>query len=219
MQFSLQGLHKTSEFEQDIPWGLRDRNKTHRQGRHNDDVKRAGNEFRNTGQFICRASVFVWSLISARGTGCMQKGRRGNGRLLSKTMPNFMSTWPPSVKPQHTQGEHTQPHYLIVARVRLNIDNLYLSCWWHTSSFTQISSLVKSFTNACVEIQRDGRKFLDRFKSYFGSQISSQSLNEIHICRLQRKSATKGAFFIYFCLWLSVRVGACCPLTFDLVSQ
>ena len=26
-------------------------------------------------------------------------------------------------------------------------------------------------------------------------------------------------FFIYFCLWLSVRVGACCPLTIDLVSQ
>ena len=25
--------------------------------------------------------------------------------------------------------------------------------------------------------------------------------------------------FIYFCLWLSVQVGACCPLMFDLVSQ
>ena len=58
-------------------------------------------------------------------------------------------------------------------------------------------------------------------KSYFGSQISSQSLNVIHICRLQPKSATKGDIFppIYFCLWLSVPVGACCPLTFDLVSQ
>ena len=31
-----------------------------------------------------------------------------------------------------------------------------------------------SFTG---KIQRDGRKFLDRFKSYFGSQISPQSLN------------------------------------------
>ena len=29
------------------------------------------------------------------------------------------------------------------------------------------------------KIQGDGRKFLDRFKSYFGSQISSQSLNEV----------------------------------------
>ena len=47
------------------------------------------------------------------------------------------------------------------------------------------------------KIQGDGRKFLDRFKSYFGSQISSQSLNEIHICRLQLKSATKGEFFSY----------------------
>ena len=32
-------------------------------------------------------------------------------------------------------------------------------------------------------------------KSYLGSQISSQSLNEIHICRLQPKSATKDEFF------------------------
>ena len=31
------------------------------------------------------------------------------------------------------------------------------------------------------KIQGDGRKFLDCFKSYFGSQISSQSLNEVHI--------------------------------------
>ena len=47
------------------------------------------------------------------------------------------------------------------------------------------------------KIQGDGRKFLDRFKSYFGSQISSQSLNEVHIYRLQPKSATKGDLFIY----------------------
>ena len=48
------------------------------------------------------------------------------------------------------------------------------------------------------KIQGDGRKFLDRFKSYFGSKISSQSLNEIHIYRLQLKSATKGEFFHIF---------------------
>ena len=50
-----------------------------------------------------------------------------------------------------------------------------------------------------LTLQGDGRKFLDRFKSYFGSQISPQSLNEIHIYRLQTKSATKDVF-IYFCL-------------------
>ena len=44
----------------------------------------------------------------------------------------------------------------------------------------------------------DSWKFLDHFKSYFGSQISSQSLNEIHICWLQPKSATKGDFFHIF---------------------
>ena len=48
------------------------------------------------------------------------------------------------------------------------------------------------------KIQGDGRKFLDRFRSYFGSQISSQSLNEVHVYQLQPKSATKGDF--YFCL-------------------
>ena len=48
------------------------------------------------------------------------------------------------------------------------------------------------------KIQGNGRKFLDRFKSYFGSQISSQSLNEVHIYRLQPKSAAKGDFFHIF---------------------
>ena len=50
------------------------------------------------------------------------------------------------------------------------------------------------------KIQEDGRKLLDHFKSYFRSQISSQSLNEIHICRLQpkSKSATKGEFLFLF---------------------
>ena len=48
------------------------------------------------------------------------------------------------------------------------------------------------------KIQGDGRKFLARFKSYFGSQISSQSLNEVRIYRLQPKSATKGDFFHIF---------------------
>ena len=47
------------------------------------------------------------------------------------------------------------------------------------------------------KIQGDGRKFLDHFKSYCGSQIPSQSLNEVHIYGLQPKSATKGDFFSY----------------------
>ena len=36
------------------------------------------------------------------------------------------------------------------------------------------------------------------FKSYLGSQISSQSLTEVHIYQLQPISATKGAFFHIF---------------------
>ena len=52
------------------------------------------------------------------------------------------------------------------------------------------------------KIQRDGRTFLDCFKSYFWSQISSQSLNEVHIYWLQPKSATKGeCFFSYIFLF------------------
>ena len=48
------------------------------------------------------------------------------------------------------------------------------------------------------KIQGDGRKFLDRFKSYFGSQMSSQSLNYIHIYRLQQNSAAKDDLFHIF---------------------
>ena len=48
------------------------------------------------------------------------------------------------------------------------------------------------------KIQGDGQKFLDRFKSYFESQISSQSLNEVYIYQLQPKSATKGELFHIF---------------------
>ena len=59
------------------------------------------------------------------------------------------------------------------------------------------------------KIQGDGRKFLDRFKSYSGSQILSQSLNEVHIYQLQPKSATKGDFvsyiFVFDCFELASR--------------
>ena len=49
--------------------------------------------------------------------------------------------------------------------------------------------------NTGGQIQGDSRKFMDHHRSYFGSQIPSQSLNEIHICQLQPKSTTKGDFF------------------------
>ena len=71
--------------------------------------------------------------------------------------------------------------------------------------------------NSRGKIKGDGWKFLDRFKSYSGSQISLQSVNEVHIYRTQPKSATKVSFSLQFCLWL-FRAGARCPLTFDLVS-
>ena len=52
--------------------------------------------------------------------------------------------------------------------------------------------------------RRRSDKFLDRFESYFGSQISSESLNEVHIYRSSRNPQRKLIFFIYFCLWLIV---------------
>ena len=52
------------------------------------------------------------------------------------------------------------------------------------------------------KIQGDRRKLLNRFKSCFGSQTSSQWLNEVHIYRLQPQSATKGELFWPFFLLL-----------------
>ena len=43
-----------------------------------------------------------------------------------------------------------------------------------------------------------GEKLKSKAKNYFESQISSQSLNEVHIYRLQPKSATKGDLFHIF---------------------
>ena len=42
-----------------------------------------------------------------------------------------------------------------------------------------------------VKSKETVENFWTVFKSYFGSQISSQSLDEVHIYRLQAKSATK----------------------------
>ena len=59
----------------------------------------------------------------------------------------------------------------------------------------------RNTTTMCGKIQGDGRKFLHRFKSYFGPQIPPQPLNDVHIYRIQPKSATKGEiFFTHFCL-------------------
>ena len=57
--------------------------------------------------------------------------------------------------------------------------------------------------NLSGKIQGDGRKFLDRFKSYFGSQISSQSLNEVHIYRLNPQQKV-----IFFHIFLSLIVSS-----------
>ena len=60
------------------------------------------------------------------------------------------------------------------------------------------TSLVNKGKN--TKIQGDGWKFLDCFKSNFGSQISSQSLNEILSANHAQNPQQKVIFFIYFCL-------------------
>ena len=71
------------------------------------------------------------------------------------------------------------------------------------STFQAFSTFTCCHNTRFDNTQGDGRKFLDSFRSYFGSQISSRLLNGVHIYRLQPNSATKGDFFpIYFCLWL-----------------
>ena len=63
--------------------------------------------------------------------------------------------------------------------------------------YTELTAKIKKKKKKS-KIQGDGRKFLDSFKSYLGSQISSQSLNEVQIYRLRTKSATKGDFLHIF---------------------
>ena len=83
--------------------------------------------------------------------------------------------------------------------LKASLHELYITGAKVSASFAffLVSSLFKTHLG---KIQGNGRKFLDCFKSYFGSQIS-QSLNEVHIYRLQPESATKDDFFVmYFCL-------------------
>ena len=59
------------------------------------------------------------------------------------------------------------------------------------------------------KIRGDGRTFLDRFKSYFGSQISSQSLNVVHI-RSTDYSRNSQQKVIFFHIFLSLIVSSQC---------
>ena len=69
-----------------------------------------------------------------------------------------------------------------------------LSCLhWHRPALLGFSVCFSVKSKA----ETVGNSVLDRFKSYFGSQISSQSLNEGHIYRLQSKSATKGDHYFF----------------------
>ena len=68
--------------------------------------------------------------------------------------------------------------------------------------FCPVLLLFMSWGGGGGKIQGDGWKFLDRFKSFLGPQISSQLLNKVHIYRLQLKSATKGKKISYILVFV-----------------
>ena len=78
------------------------------------------------------------------------------------------------------------------------LETLQMNVQWITSwAFKKIFFWIKS--------KGDGRKFLDRFKSYFGSQISSQLLNEVYIYRITADIRNKRwVFFLFFFFSLSL---------------
>ena len=73
-----------------------------------------------------------------------------------------------------TSQTDQQPNYMEVG-----------SAWqvssWNLQGWNSFSVVGPLFISPLVKIEGDGRKFLDRLKKNFGSQISSQSLNEVHI--------------------------------------
>ena len=56
------------------------------------------------------------------------------------------------------------------------------------------------------KIQADSRKFLDCFKIYLGSPISSQSLNVIHICQNPQQKVSFFIYFVFDCQFVSAHV-------------
>ena len=80
--------------------------------------------------------------------------------------------------------------------------NSFLHLQNKTVFFTSItgSGFVVQRLYRFAQFQADGRKFLDRFKSYSGSQISSQELNDSISTDCRHNLQQKVSFIIYFCL-------------------
>ena len=81
---------------------------------------------------------------------------------------------------------------------------LFVTLW---ASAVSIASERKTGERNTGKVQGDGRKFLDRLKSYFGLQISSQSLNES--TDYSQKPQQKVIlfcfdFFIIFCSYIFI---------------
>ena len=108
-----------------------------------------------------------------------------------------------SITTDYSRNPQQKVSFFLHIFVSLIVSSRPKDCKWRTKP-TRCCSLNKLRQLKTTEnvrkkgkIQGDVRKFLDRFKSYSGSQISPQSLNEIYICRLQPKSATNGEFCSY----------------------
>ena len=154
-------------------------------------------------------------------------------RSLLKTLSDWCKTFTDFADLRHNVTNTTTNTWVAVVRqlspgMRVNTSYIVNSTRGTSLFWALVNSLARcstdfaraalGFESFCGVKSKEtvGNSSVERFKSYFGSQISSQSLNEIHIYRLQPKSATKGelhGFLIVFVFEFS-RVGACCrPLT------
>ena len=144
---------------------------------------------------------FLRATAVTRGwNGYRNKSQHRKSTLEKKILPPFQQGFEPATFQSRVRCSN---HWAIPAPQSSVVTNSVLICInANDFRFLDFRYLGK--------IQGDGRKFLDRFKSYFGSQIP-QSPNEVHIYRLQPKSATKGEFFssyifVFDCFKLASRI-------------
>ena len=90
-------------------------------------------------------------------------------------------------------------------------------CTEATESTSKIEELSSSGLGYRIigKIPGDGQKFLDRFKSYFGSQISPQSLNESISTDYSQNPQQKVRFFLFVFVFIHIFVFDC----FELASE
>ena len=106
----------------------------------------------------------------------------------------------------------------MLLRLRVKFYKLVKQQQQNKNKIVAIPKIIIYNKKSLGKIQGDGRKFLD--VSYFGSQISSQSLNEVHIYQLhfsfysqnlqQKVTYSQGELFFPYNFSLSLTVSSWC---------